>query len=75
MKSEWAKVVVYLYTQDPKDGERVVDLRGDLPIYEKGDIIGRNGMQWKVQNVDIQQSTTDPKASPTHWIYLAPVQA
>jgi hypothetical protein len=42
------KQIVYRYNGDAKSDEVVNDLVGEFPRHAKGEIVERNGKQWKV---------------------------
>ncbi|MFY9532294.1 MAG: hypothetical protein WBC04_12275 [Candidatus Acidiferrales bacterium] len=54
MKS--AKQIVYWYNGDLSADEVEVDLIGGAPIPQKGDLIIRQGIEWKVVNVIVEES-------------------
>ncbi len=70
--NERTKEIVYRYDQNSSNDERVVDSKGEIPTFKRGDVIERRGKRWKIQFVEIQPLVTDPKGLPIHWIYLAP---
>jgi hypothetical protein len=64
------KHIVYKYDDGLSD-EMDFDARG-LFNFEKGDIVSKHGMTWKVDAVE-QQGADDRKQIPTVWVYLSRV--
>lgn len=62
---------VYRYNGDAKSEEVVDDLAGEIPIPEKDQLIERKQQKWRVANLNIEQSVTDPNQLPIYHIFLA----
>ena len=61
------KHIVYKYDDDHSD-EVEFDSRGSQ-ILERGDIVSRHGMSWKVESIEYQDED-NRKLIPTWWVYL-----
>lgn len=64
------KHIVYKYDDDHPD-EVEFDARGSQ-ILERGDIVSRHGVSWKVESIE-HQGEHSRKVIPTYWVYLARV--
>jgi hypothetical protein len=64
------KHIVYKYNDDHSD-EVEFDARG-VQILERGDIVSRHGVSWKVESIE-HRDENNRKVIPTYWVYLARV--
>jgi hypothetical protein len=64
------KHIVYKYDDDHSD-EVEFDSHGEQ-ILERGDIVSRHGVGWKVASIE-RQGDTNRKVIPTYWVYLSRV--
>ncbi|MGO8719979.1 MAG: hypothetical protein ACLQMO_12285 [Acidobacteriaceae bacterium] len=53
-----AKQIVYRYNGDVSSEEVVVDYDGEFPTPQAGDIVERNGKNWKAVQVMIESSNS-----------------
>jgi hypothetical protein len=61
---------VYRYNGDDKTKEVVEDLRGEIAMPVRGQIIQRNGKSWKVVQVSTERVLTPNPPIPIHTISL-----
>jgi hypothetical protein len=65
------KQIVYRYNGDPKYDEVVSDVLGSVPFLHVGDLLRKNGKQWKVavvrDDLDMPGSST---AVTIHRVFL-----
>lgn len=66
------KHIVYKYNDGHSDDVEF-DSRGEQ-ILERGDIVARHGVSWKVESVE-HQDLFNRKLIPTWWVYLSRVAA
>ncbi len=64
------KQIVYRYNGDPRGDDVVHDLAGEIPRHAKGEIIERNGKQWKVEFINDEFTIVGPKHVPIHHVFL-----
>jgi hypothetical protein len=60
------KQVVFRYNGDDEDADVEVDILGDLPDYQVGEMVVRKGKSWKVVQVLIEHSTVSAGNVPVH---------
>lgn len=65
-----SKHIVYRYNGDPKSEEVFTDLGGELPLYSVGEVIVRNGKQWKVAAINDEITVAGAQAIPIHRVFL-----
>jgi hypothetical protein len=65
-KLEGPKRVEFCYNGDDQERDVEIDILGDLPYYQVGDIVVRNGKSWKVAQVLVQQDVSGPPLLPAH---------
>jgi hypothetical protein len=65
------KQVIYRFNGDPKDDEVISDRRGDMIFLKVGEILSKNGKQWRVAIVrnDFNMSASRT-AIPIHRVFL-----
>jgi hypothetical protein len=64
------KHIVYKYDDSTPD-EMAFDAHGSL-AFEKGDIVSRNGVSWKIELVE-HQDEDNRQLIPSYWVYLTRV--
>lgn len=65
------KQIIYRYNGDPKDDETVSDSVGKIPLSRVGEMLRRNGKQWRVAVVrDDFNMTSSKTAVPIHRVFL-----
>jgi hypothetical protein len=67
---EGPKQVVFRYSDGDNDKDIEVDILGDLPYYQVGEIVARRGKSWKVTQVLIEQSIVGAQILPVHFVSL-----
>ena len=60
------KQVVFRYNGNDENTDVEIDILGDLPDYEVGEIVARKGRSWKVVQVLIGHSTVSAGNVPVH---------
>jgi hypothetical protein len=65
-----AKQIVFRYNGDPTTEESVLDMDGDKSVPEQGSFIDRKGERWKVVQVNVEISMTEPFAVPIYRVFL-----
>jgi hypothetical protein len=65
-----AKQIVFRYNGDPTTEESVLDMDGDKSVPEQGSFIDRKGERWKVVQVNVEISMTEPFAVPIYRVSL-----
>jgi len=70
MKRTVAKQIVYRYNGDPNSEQVVNDLTGEMLPHLVGEIVTRNGKQWKVAVIREELDVKGPRAVPVHHVYL-----
>jgi hypothetical protein len=70
-KQTRGKQIIYRFNGDPKDDEVITDRLGDMIFRRVGDIIRKNGKQWRVAIVrnDFNMSASRT-AIPIHRVFL-----
>ena len=68
MKS--AKQIVYRYNGDPTTEEIDLDMDGDKSVPEQGSFIERKGERWKVFQVNVETSISEPFQAQIHRVFL-----
>ena len=68
MKS--AKQIVYRYNGDPTTEEIDLDMDGDKSVPEQGSFIERKGERWKVFQVNVETSVSEPFQAQIHRVFL-----
>jgi hypothetical protein len=64
------KRVEFCYNGDNENRDVEVDILGDLPYYQVGELVTRMGKSWKVTQVLIQQAISGPQPLPAHIVSL-----
>lgn len=65
------KQIIYRYNGDALSDEAETDRQGKLPVPEKDKIIQRDGRDWKVVSVVLEQTVGDSKALPVYYAFLS----
>lgn len=65
-----AKKIVYRYNGDATTDEEQVDMKGELPTPQKGEVIMRKGVAWKVVDVHVELTVNIRRAVPIYRVYL-----
>jgi hypothetical protein len=65
-----AKQIVFRYNGDPTSEEIDLDMDGDKSVPERGSLIDRRGERWKVVQVNVERSVTEPFEVPIHRVFL-----
>jgi hypothetical protein len=65
-----AKQIVFRYNGDPTTEEIDLDMDGDKSVPEQGSLIDRRGERWKVVQVNVERSVTEPFEVPIHRVFL-----
>ena len=68
MKS--AKQIVFRYNGDPTTEEMDLDMDGDKSVPEQGSFIERKGERWKVVQVNVETSVSEPFRVKIHRVFL-----
>jgi hypothetical protein len=66
-----AKQVVYVYNGHQDLANLILDLDGEIPEPEQGEMITRAGRTWTVAAVAWKQGSGDPPPVPVMQIYLS----
>jgi hypothetical protein len=65
------KQIVYRYNGDPKHDETVSDILGSMPFRRVGEIVKKNGKEWRVNVVrDDFNIASSRTAIPIHRVFL-----
>jgi hypothetical protein len=65
------KQIVYRYNGDPKHDETVSDILGSMPFRRVGEILKKNGKEWRVNVVrDDFNMASSRTAIPIHRVFL-----
>jgi hypothetical protein len=64
------KQIVFRYNNDPSSEEIDLDMDGNKSVPEQGSFIERRGEQWKVVQVNVETSVTEPFEVATHRVFL-----
>jgi len=65
-----AKQIVFRYNGDPTTEEIDLDMDGDKSVPDQGSSIDRRGERWKVVQVNVERSVTEPFEVPIHRVFL-----
>jgi hypothetical protein len=65
-----AKQIVFRYNGDPATEEIDLDMDGEKSVPEQGSFIARKGERWKVVQVKVETSVTEPFEVPIHRVFL-----
>jgi hypothetical protein len=65
-----AKEIVFRYNDDPTSEEIDLDMNGDKSVPEQGSLVERKGERWKVVQVSVETSVTEPFEVPIHRVFL-----
>jgi hypothetical protein len=65
-----AKQIVFRYNGDPTTEEIDLDMDGDKSVPEQGALVDRKGERWKVVQVNVERSVTEPFEVPIHRVFL-----
>jgi hypothetical protein len=65
-----AKQIVFRYNADPTSEEIDLDMDGDKSVPEQGSLVERKGERWKVVQVSVETSVTEPFEVPIHRVFL-----
>jgi hypothetical protein len=66
-----AKQIVFRYNGDPTTEEIDLDMDGDKSVPKQGSLIDRSGERWKVVQVNVERSVTEPFEVPIHRVFLS----
>jgi hypothetical protein len=66
-----AKQIVFRYNGDPTTEEIDLDMDGDKSVPKQGSLIDRRGERWKVVQVNVERSVTEPFEVPIHRVFLS----
>jgi hypothetical protein len=64
------KQIVFRYNNDPSTEEIDLDMDDEKSLPEQGSIIKRKGERWKVAQVKMETSATEPFEVPIHRVFL-----
>ena len=64
------KQIVFRYNGDPTTEEMDLDMDGDKSVPEQGCFIERKGERWKVVQVNVETSISEPFAARIHRVFL-----
>jgi hypothetical protein len=65
-----AKQIVFRYNGDPTTEEIDLDMDGDKSVPEQGSFVDRKGERWKVVQVNVERSVTEPFEVPIYRVFL-----
>jgi hypothetical protein len=65
-----AKQIVFRYNGDPATEEIDLDMDGDKSVPEQGSFIERKGERWKVVQVNVESSVSEPFQARIHRVFL-----
>jgi hypothetical protein len=65
-----AKQIVFRYNGDPTTEEIDLDMDGDKSVPEQGSFIERRGELWKVVQVNVESSVSEPFQARIHRVFL-----
>jgi hypothetical protein len=65
-----AKQIVFRYNGDPTTEEIDLDMDGDKSVPEQGSFIERRGELWKVAQVNVETSVSEPFQAAVHRVFL-----
>jgi len=70
-KQTRGKQIIYRYNGDPRHDETVSDMLGSLPFRRVGEIVKKNGKDWRVYVVrDDFNMASSRTAIPIHRVFL-----
>jgi|ERR1700677_315018 hypothetical protein len=70
-KQSRGKQIIYRYNGDPKHDETVSDMLGSMPFRQVGEIVKKNGKEWRVNVVrDDFNMAFSRTAIPIHRVFL-----
>lgn len=70
LKRSHGKQIVYRYNGDPSTDKIVNDPTGVMLRHAIGEMVNRNGKQWKVVAFQEELDVKGPLAVPIHHVYL-----
>ncbi len=65
-----AKQIVFRYNGDPTTEEIDLDMDGDKSVPKQSSFIDHRGERWKVVQVNVERSVTEPFEVPIHRVFL-----
>ena len=65
-----AKQIVFRYSDDPTTEEVDLDMDGEKSTPEQGSVIERKGERWKVVQVNVESSVSEPFQAQIHRVFL-----
>jgi hypothetical protein len=65
-----AKQIIFRYNGDPVTEEIDLDMDGDKTVPKQGSFVDRKGKRWKVVQVNVERSATEPFVVPTFRVFL-----
>ena len=65
-----AKQIVFRYNGDLTTEEIDLDMDGDKSAPKQGSLIERKGERWKVVQVNVERSATEPFEVPIYRVFL-----
>ena len=65
-----AKQIVFRYNGDSTTEEIDLDMDGDKSVPEQGSFIERKGERWKVVQVNVETSVSEPFRVKIHRVFL-----
>ena len=65
-----AKQIVFRYNGDPTTEEIDLDMDGDKSVPKQGSFVDRKGERWKVVQVNVERSVTEPFEVPIYRVFL-----
>ena len=67
---ETRQQIVFRYNGDSPTEEIDLDMDGDKPVPEQGSFIERRGELWKVAQVNVETSVSEPFQAAVHRVFL-----
>jgi hypothetical protein len=65
-----AKQIAFRYNGDPTTEEIDLDMDGDKSVPKQGSFVDRKGERWKVVQVNVERSVTEPFEVPIYRVFL-----
>jgi hypothetical protein len=65
-----AKQIIFRYNGDPATEEIDLDMDGDKTVPAQGSFIERRGELWKVAQVKVETSVSEPFQAAVHRVFL-----
>jgi len=65
-----AKQIVLRYNVDSTTEEIDLHMDGDKSVPEQGSFVDRKGERWKVLQINVETSVTEPFEVPIHRVFL-----